>query len=159
MVYEWKAGCVLQLDPQAVGTVLEDIERRDGRVTPEAVVDEARKPSSVLHPAFEWDDRVAAEQYRLQQARYILRHIVVREVAPEAPMPVRAFVVADTQDNDDEERGRGYVHIRTAMSDPALRDAVLAKALAELNQWRQRYANLSELAKVFAALDQALANF
>jgi hypothetical protein len=38
------------------------IERHDGVVTPDLVVDDARDPTSPLHEFFEWDDRDAAER-------------------------------------------------------------------------------------------------
>ncbi len=48
-------------------------------LTAENILDIARKKSSALHPLFEWDDTVAAEQYRKQQAQQLIRAIVVIE--------------------------------------------------------------------------------
>ena len=41
----------------------------DGKLYPRAVVDAARPAGSPLHGSFEWDDSVAAESYRIEQAR------------------------------------------------------------------------------------------
>jgi len=49
--------------------------KRSGILTPSAVVDEARPEDSPLHAAFEWDDSIAAEKYRLEQARRLLRQV------------------------------------------------------------------------------------
>jgi hypothetical protein len=46
-----------------------------GHVTPEGVVNAARDPASPLHDKFEWDDGVAAEQYRKEQARSLIRKL------------------------------------------------------------------------------------
>jgi hypothetical protein len=47
---------------------LERLHSLHGTVNPQMLVDEARKPTSPLHPLFEWDDAVAGDKYRLIQA-------------------------------------------------------------------------------------------
>jgi hypothetical protein len=42
------------------------------------------------------------------------------------------------------------------LSDPVTRAEFLSKALSELSAFRRRYANLSELATVFATIDNAI---
>ena len=49
-------------------------------ITPPMVVDAARPEQSPLHPAFEWRDDLAAEQYRLYQARSLIRTVQVDRV-------------------------------------------------------------------------------
>ncbi|MEE2741122.1 MAG: hypothetical protein VYA35_07085, partial [Pseudomonadota bacterium] len=63
--------------------------------------------------------------------------------------PVRAFVSVK-RDGD-----RSYTSVQHALSDSDLRAQVLASAWAELEAWRRRHAELIELAKVFAVIDQA----
>lgn len=60
-----------------VGSVLDTIEQRHGTLTPAAVVQEASKISHPLHSHFEWDDRKAAHQHRLNQARALIRSVRV----------------------------------------------------------------------------------
>jgi len=48
---------------------------RDGKLYPADVVNAARSPSSPLHPYFDWDDSSAAEKYRLDQARALIRSV------------------------------------------------------------------------------------
>ena len=85
------------IDPQAAGEELERIKVRDGTIGASAVVNEARPEDAVLHPAFEWADPVAAEQYRLIQARQLIKR--VRVICPEpADLPmVRASVARPTE--------------------------------------------------------------
>lgn len=60
-------------DELALFEVLSAIEQQ-GKVNPEALVDKARPADSPIHHLFEWDDVVAGERYRLEQARlYIAR--------------------------------------------------------------------------------------
>jgi hypothetical protein len=76
------------IDAQTAGSELDRIRRRDGTIRPDVVVDEARPEEAPLHPAFEWRDPVAAEQWREHQASTLIR--VVRVV----PVPVEERVAA-----------------------------------------------------------------
>lgn len=91
MEYQWRSGARIKLDAQTAGEELERIRARDGKVETVTIVNEARPETSPLHSAFEWDDSAAGEQWRLLQARNLIRAI---EVAPakkgEEPLP--AFV-------------------------------------------------------------------
>lgn len=42
---------------------------------PEEIVDAAKHRESPIHDAFEWDDSVAATEYRKEQARELLRAV------------------------------------------------------------------------------------
>lgn len=81
------------IDPQAAGEELERIRHRDGTIAAPAVVDEARPDDAVLHPCFEWVDPVAAEQYRLIQARTLIKKVrVICPVPAEHDPTVKARV-------------------------------------------------------------------
>jgi hypothetical protein len=73
------------VDAQTAGRELDRIRRRDGTIRPAAVVDEARPEEAPLHPAFEWRDLVAAEQWREHQASTLIRVVRVVPVAPQEP--------------------------------------------------------------------------
>lgn len=53
--------------------VLGAVEREHGVLLAEEVREVARDPDSPLHRHFEWDDAVASEAYRLEQARHLIR--------------------------------------------------------------------------------------
>ena len=149
--YAWRPGSRISLDPDKAGRELEQIERKEGALTPETVLERARSNNSSLHDHFEWDDSVAAEQHRLSQAGELIRSITVDVSRSnlESAKPIRAFV------NVVEREERHYVSTARAMGDDELRRQVLAKAWADLEAWRKRYAELTEFAKIFAAIDQA----
>ncbi len=157
MVYEWRPECRIALDAQRVGLQLEAIkEKNGGMLTPEAVVTHARAATSALHAYFEWDDSVAAAKHRLEQSRYLIRHLVVREVeTPQlAHKPIRAFVHVEKRDADGREKS-GYLGVREALSDHEIRAQLLRRALSELKTWQTRYTEMQELARVFDAIGQA----
>ncbi len=58
-------------------------EANNGILRPEIVVEFARDAKTALHSRFEWDDTEAAKQYRLWQARQIIK--VAINVLPAEP--------------------------------------------------------------------------
>lgn len=152
MIYKWTSRSVVPVNAQVAGEELERIRvKNNGRLEPEDVVSIARDEKNPLHPAFEWDDATAAEAYRVDQARYVIRSIEVVVEPERSKKPVRAFVSV-IRDED-----RSYTSVSHAMSDPILRQQVLAAAMKEMEAWRTRYAELVELVDVFAIIDKARA--
>lgn len=150
MVYKWKPYASLPgISAQVAGEELERIRRsRNGNMIAADVLKEARKASSPLHSAFEWDDKKAAHHYRLSQAGELIRAVVVIDDSKPESAPVRAFV------NVGENEERGYTSVVAAMSDTVMRAQVIARAWKELEDWRKRYEELLEFSQVFAVVDQ-----
>ena len=113
------------------------------------VVAFARNKKTALHSQFQWDDDEAAQQFRLMQARKLIRVTVI--VAKQTGQTVNAYV---SLQKDREAKG-GYRYIVDVMSKTKLREQFLAQALRELNALAVKYGELEELAKVFAAIDDA----
>jgi len=152
MIYEFKPRAECPVPAQVVGEAVERIAATHGGVTPAMLVEHARPKTAPLHPAFEWDDGVAAEEWRRTQARYLLRMLVIREAdAGEAqpPEPIRAFVSVTTQEGE-----RRYLSVVTAMSDAEMRFQIVERAWRELLEWRARYLNYQEFADIFRAVDE-----
>jgi len=160
MVYKFKSAAQLShLDAQACGKRLEQIEKKSGAITPVAVVNDARSKASPLHDAFTWDDKEAAEAHRLNEARYLLRNIVVVTSEPEdkEPTVIRAFIsvpnaASDDVDVEEPTKGSSYINVTDALSDPKLRAVVLKRAYGELLAWKCRYEALEEFAGVRKAI-------
>lgn len=95
----------------------------DGHLTPDAVVEAARDPDSILHPHFTWSDTEAAHKQRLSEARALIRsvRVIVRTVpfVVHAPKFVRDPVASPLQ---------GYVSLsRLATDEDNARAAVIAE--------------------------------
>lgn len=72
---------------------LEAIKKKRGGLTPQLLIIESKKRSAPFHRCFEWNDSKAAAEYRIVQAREILRFLTVEiEAEEEAVYHVRAFV-------------------------------------------------------------------
>ena len=152
--YEFTEGARFQPgakgDPKIVGEHLELLRQQcKGELTPEDVVKDAENPNSPLHSFFEWKNSRAAHEYRLAQARGLIRTVVA------------VFV----QDDKPAVRTRAYVHIHEpgaphyrsadhAMSQTKTKRMVLDRALGELVAWKKRYRQLKEFADLFEEIDQ-----
>lgn len=150
VVYGWRQGARVNLDPQKAGEELERIKKAgNGLLEPANVVEAARNEASPIHDHFEWDDAVAAESFRQDQARELVRCLTIDISRSNVePKTVRAFVNVEIGEQ------RGYVASVTAMSSEELRKQVLARAFAELEAWRARHAELTELARIFSAMEE-----
>ena len=129
-------------------------DRYDGKLPASAVVDFARDPSTALHARFDWDDSVAAEKWRLEQARTIIARVKITfDHRPN--VQVRAWVSLPQDRVTDEPSYRATVNV---MSDSDLRQQLLSSVKDELVRLRRKHADLSELASVWVAIDGALAS-
>ena len=75
IVAKWKEGIGFYKGISAQ-KVAEEIASIGESATPQQIVDRARDENSELHKCFEWDDSIAAENWRKQQARIIGRDSV-----------------------------------------------------------------------------------
>jgi len=127
---------------------LSEIEKKHGYVKPEIIVEEAKSKKSPLHEYFEWDDSRASALYRLTQARYLIRHIVV---IVEDKEPIRQYHNVKLIEQPDKQ---GYVSVEQVKTNDEYASQVIEKARMELIGWRKRYkAYEKEFGLVFDAID------
>src|SRR5438105_923153 len=74
----WReGGSRYHVDADIARQELLRINKRDGGITPSAVVEDARPEEAPLHCAFEWDDSLAGEEWRQHQARNLIRAVKI----------------------------------------------------------------------------------
>jgi ribonuclease D len=150
MIYQFKPGSHLTGNAQAVGERLARLEAK-GRLTPLAVMSDARARNSPLHRFIEWDDAKAAHRYRLDQAAHLIRcvTVVVEQPDQQEGRTIRAFVpIAGAYDT------RSYIPTMRALGDAELRKQVLQQAHMELGAVAKKYRELKELSEVVEAIDR-----
>lgn len=118
-----------------------------GVLQPVAVVESARPSTSPLHSRFEWDNTKAAHEYRLAQARMLIR-VSVHVIADDGQED-RIFVSLKL---DREQDGGGYRTLVDVLSDKDMRKALLAEAIEECQYFERKYKRLTQLAGVIAAM-------
>lgn len=138
---------------ELIRSELEQIRRaHGGLLRPEDVVSFARNKRTALHSEFEWDDDKASAQFRLWQARNVIRVTVTVLPSPHSDQaPVRAYVSVVS---DRVQPGGGYRAIGDVMTDDHLRAELVNEALAEVKRWRRKYERLRELVPIFRAIDK-----
>jgi len=133
-------------DAEIIGPELERLaEAHGGRLTAVQVLAAASQPESPLRPYFEWDDSAAARQFRLDQARYLVRsiRIVVEDGAEQTDVRAMHLVV--------EQGERSYAPIESVVESEDLLSQIVASAKREQETWLHKYSQLRKL-KAFGPL-------
>lgn len=144
-VYKYASnGRGRKVAPQVAGEEIERISAM-GELTPKAVVDASRPEEAPLHPEFEWNDGIAAECWREEQARMLIRDIKVTIEVTDEPKEVRAYMAV-------ERPSKVYQPTIKVLSDEELRSKALELAMRELHSFMNKYENLQELAGVIKAI-------
>lgn len=120
-------------------TELHKIYREHNRLTPRLVLETARNPEHPLHSRFEWNDGVAAEKYRLDQARTLIAVVKVRyRDAKDAPQQVRRW------HNIQRDSGNVYEPVEEILDDPIATKILLGQMRREWQAMKARYSRFSE---------------
>jgi len=157
MDIKWKKGSRCVGDPVKVYKELESIREREDGLKPESIVKKAKAKRSALHKNFTWDDTEAAKLHRIEQARLIIRSIeVVYEEAPK--VQARMYEVTTVSAKNGDKPRNIYQSTKELLEDPIARDELLSRAIREALAYRKKYHGLSELSKVFQAMDEFVEN-
>lgn len=147
-VYEWKpqSGFTKKADPNKVAAEINSIGES---ATPEQIVALGTGKSTELHKCFEWDDTVAANKYRLEQAKDIAESLLVIHIQPEKtdepPMRLRAmYHLPGTS---------GYQQSVQIVRNEDKYRRLLEQAKTELRMFKAKYSMLSELQDIFDMID------
>ncbi len=136
-------------------TILSSLERirkgNNGILLPEDVVKNARSVKSPLHSHFQWDDSIAGEEYRIWQARQLIKVAVT--IIPNFDKPIRAYVSL----REDRPEG-GYRLLVEVLANVDLKEQLLNQALKDYEYWENRYHELKELAPIFQAAEYVKKN-
>lgn len=135
----WKVNGIFKADANKVYSEMLEIKE----ITPQSVLERARDEKSELHKCFEWNNNVAAEAYRKQQAGNIIRMLYVVPREEEAPT-VR--VLSRTSETV-------YQPTRLFVKNQNEYEDLLKRALSELESFRKKYETLSELEQIFEQID------
>ena len=119
----------------AVEAALRDIYTARGRLDPKDVVEEARNPQSPLHKSFTWNDDEAAEQWRLQQARQLIRSVKIERIENVQEQRTVRFVRQYVHDPAND----GYLATEDVAKLPDVRDRILAEMRRDLTRLQSKW--------------------
>jgi hypothetical protein len=137
-------------DRTAILAELEALKRQDGLIVPADVVEYARDKTTALHGCFTWNNGKAAHEYRLLQARQLLRvYVRMEETKGDT---VRAFVSLTT---DRVQKDGGYRTMVEVLDNKQMREQMLHDAFVQLDNLQKKYHALQELAGVWQEVSKA----
>lgn len=119
--------------------IAEMAERNGGRITPEEIVSEARKPESPLHEYFDWDDASAAEKHRIDRARALIRSCEVKITVETKTVSTVGYV----RDPKAETSETGYLSIQKVRTEKDVARDVIVSELTRVKSALTRAENLA----------------
>ncbi len=146
-----KMGGLFKNPPEVAGKVFQELEEKGITITPKSLVDASRNESDPLHNEFEWNDAIAGEKYRQEQARFIIRNLIIEEVELDEPsLPKnRAFVYTGNTST-------GYVRLNEVLKNKEWRSNLLKAAKRDMLYFINKYDKLEELTNVIEQMKQIL---
>ena len=146
--FEWRDKPITiknakRADPQRIGEELTRITMENGGdLRPHLVREAARNRRNVLHRHFEWDNQVAAESFRLDQARELIRMIKAVEITDDGQEQYSGMAFVSITD---PKAGRVYKRLSDVMTNTRLQVRVMDMAVRDLEAWERRYAELEDV--------------
>jgi hypothetical protein len=151
IIASWKTNIYAKADAQTVAQEIMSIGDKDD-VRPQQIVEYAKNENTELHKCFTWNNHEASEKWRLHEARDIVTQLVIVKVNKESgkkePTDIRVFYKTDAS------HSTGYKPTTLIMKKVDEYEKLLNMAKTELKWFRKKYSNLSELEKVFEAIDE-----
>ncbi len=118
---------------------LQEIWDHRGKLDAADVVKVAKSPKHPLHKYFTWDDTEAARLRRLDEARFLIRHvnIEVETIHGGRPNRVRAFVAVNRPST-------GYAPTKDVGANKELSTLVLRQMKRDIENLVRKYEHLAE---------------
>lgn len=131
-------------------TCYREIQSLGEEVTPQMIVDFARDEETELHKCFQWDDSIAAENWRKQQARQVVMSLTVKVERSEHGEAQTYRLI----EHDDTEKVYRSVVFTVRNEDEYRR--LLAQAKADMIAFKKRYKSIVELQEVIEEIDKII---
>ena len=138
---------------EQIRTELEEVRKlsEDRLLHPEKAVAWARQnKDSALYSSLEWNDAEAAEQYRIEQVRQLIRVVVIPST--ETGRKIRAYISHPS----DRVNDGGYRRVEESLA--LARQELVAEAIKTVCTLRNRYTHLPELDEMFFEIEKIARN-
>ena len=149
--YEYKVKGLYNVQANVVGELCEKLEASEDGLTPKTFVEASRDPKSPTHSMLEWNNKIAAEKYREEQARKIIMNIRIVKEEADSGYPDRGFVVV-------HEGKSAYTTIQKALSNDEWREHLMQDAKRDMECFIAKYRRLTELTGVVAEMEKVMSH-
>jgi len=126
----------------------------DGFIEPENVINEARRPRSLIHEDFDWDIDSAAHSHWLDTARRLIRFVKLEFIIEARTLTSVAYVV----DPDRPAKSKRYVDITIAASNREKSHAILLAEMMRITAAIRRAQQVANALGLRPQLDLMLSN-
>jgi hypothetical protein len=125
---------------------------RAGRLTPDMVVEDAKKKSSPLHAEFEWDVRKAAAAHWVDRAREIIASVTVVIRTNKVDVRSPAYV----RDPSCASHEQGYVSVDRLRTDQDASRIALMAEFSRVGDYLRRARNLAVALELHEDVDRII---
>jgi len=153
MTYKWKVKGVFKANAGKCKKEIDSLSEK----TRENVVKFARNRNTELFKCFEWDNKKAAEKYRLEQAGVILRSIIFVTVIEDVEVPVRAFERGNNESNS------AYRNVTESLNDDSFKQVIINRVKRGIDEiesvainYQRFFNNPKEFKKAINAAKRAI---
>lgn len=143
-----EAGRTIEKKQIVVDRELTKLIKKHKTLNEEIVLEEAKRPSSPLHDFFEWDDSIAANNYRRQQAMALIlasKMVVVLQENNGRPPTVAHAEKPEVRRLVNAFRGEGFKLRTDALANDGMRTALVEKYKGKLRGWCHEAVDIEEL--------------
>lgn len=117
------------------------------------IVDMARKKTSSMHNYFQWDNKIASEEYRKIQAQRMVRNFVLVQTNKETGKEEKTmFRLVEA----DSSRTNTYKPVTFFFQNKDEHEKLIERAKIELRGITDRYRRVTELEEIIQAIDEFL---
>lgn len=146
--YKYKFDGLHKVSAEVAGRICQELTETKEGLTPQKLVDVSRDVNHPLHGEFEWDDSVAAEAYRIVQAKQLIRDITIVKDEAEKKND-RGFVITPGQNHV-------YVPLHDALNNEVWKDNLLNAAKRDMIAFIAKYRRLKELVNIIEPMETLL---
>jgi hypothetical protein len=111
------------------------------RLTFTEIVEKARDADHPLHDYFDWDDAIAGQKHRLEQARQLLYRVKMTVTTRGSLIP--ATVPVYVRDPDVAGDEQGMIALTDVLNDSTRQQVVLDREFVRLSAWLSRVRGLA----------------
>ena len=184
--YKFKIPSVHKVSAQVAGEICNTLSNSPGGLTPHRLVEVSRDENAPMHSEFEWDDSIAGEKYREEQAKKVIQHLVIvktdinternLKLVQETKQEIKETLenityterVTEIGDEDTEnkhadrsfvstgERTSQYVPLAWALSNEQWKANLLEAAKRDMRAFIAKYHRLEELASIIDDMNDIL---
>lgn len=140
--YKFKADATKCADE--IMEICEELES----ATPRQILEKAKDSNTELHKCFTWDDSEAAEKWRIEEAKAVVRNLKIVEQEPGKEPEVTQIRVFYKTDNQS-----GYKPCRMILKKTDEYKMLLERCRSELLAIKKKFENLSEYDEIWELIN------